>query len=65
MLAFSVVLNNYLASSVKGLEDQIAIALASHTEKSVTTARVAPPVAPDAPHVPAGLECSWVKPIAC
>ncbi|GAB3171489.1 D-alanyl-D-alanine carboxypeptidase/D-alanyl-D-alanine-endopeptidase (penicillin-binding protein 4) [Micromonospora palomenae] len=65
VLAFSVVLNNYLASSVKGLEDQIAIALASYTEKSVSTARVAPPVAPDAPRAPEGLECSWVKPIAC
>ncbi|MEE3919891.1 D-alanyl-D-alanine carboxypeptidase [Micromonospora sp. BRA006-A] len=32
LLAFSIVLNNYLTSSVKGLEDQIAIALASYTE---------------------------------
>ncbi|SCG43673.1 D-alanyl-D-alanine carboxypeptidase/D-alanyl-D-alanine endopeptidase [Micromonospora halophytica] len=65
LLAFSVVLNNYLASSVKALEDQIAIALASYTEKSGTTARVAPPTAPQTPRVPEGRECSWVKPIVC
>ncbi|MEH0843064.1 D-alanyl-D-alanine carboxypeptidase/D-alanyl-D-alanine-endopeptidase [Micromonospora sp. CPCC 205711] len=65
VLAFSIVLNNYLASSVKGLEDQIAIALASYTEKSVTTARLAPPAAPETPRVPEGVECSWVKPIVC
>ncbi|MGC5020417.1 D-alanyl-D-alanine carboxypeptidase/D-alanyl-D-alanine endopeptidase [Micromonospora sp. DT47] len=65
VLAFSIVLNNYLASSVKGLEDQIAIALASYTEKSVTTARVAPPAAPETPRTPEGMECSWVKPIVC
>ncbi|SCE68929.1 D-alanyl-D-alanine carboxypeptidase/D-alanyl-D-alanine endopeptidase [Micromonospora mirobrigensis] len=65
VLAFSIVLNSYLASSVKGLEDQIAIALASYSERSGTTARVAPAAVPDAPRVPEGLECSWVKPIAC
>ncbi|MEU4776955.1 D-alanyl-D-alanine carboxypeptidase/D-alanyl-D-alanine-endopeptidase [Micromonospora sp. NPDC023633] len=65
VLAFSILLNNYLASSVKTLEDQIAIALASYTGKGVTGARVAPPAAPDAPRVPEGLECAWVKPNAC
>ncbi|MEV4545131.1 D-alanyl-D-alanine carboxypeptidase/D-alanyl-D-alanine endopeptidase [Micromonospora echinaurantiaca] len=65
VLAFSVLLNNYLASSVKGLEDQIAIALAAYREDGVSAARVAPPAAPDAPRAPEGRECSWVKPIAC
>ncbi|MFG3581681.1 D-alanyl-D-alanine carboxypeptidase/D-alanyl-D-alanine endopeptidase [Micromonospora chersina] len=65
VLAFSIVLNNYLTSSVKGLEDQIAIALASYTEKGTTTARLAVPTAPESPRVPEGLECSWVKPIVC
>ncbi|GAB3383358.1 D-alanyl-D-alanine carboxypeptidase/D-alanyl-D-alanine-endopeptidase [Micromonospora halotolerans] len=65
VLAFSVVLNNYLTSSVKGLEDQIAIALASYTAKATTTARVAVPTAPESPRVPEGLECSWVKPAVC
>ncbi|MEU2611269.1 D-alanyl-D-alanine carboxypeptidase/D-alanyl-D-alanine-endopeptidase [Micromonospora sp. NPDC007271] len=65
LLAFSIVLNNYLTSSVKGLEDQIAIALASYTEKGTTTARVAVPTAPESPRAPEGLECSWVKPAVC
>jgi D-alanyl-D-alanine carboxypeptidase/D-alanyl-D-alanine-endopeptidase (penicillin-binding protein 4) len=65
VLAFSIVLNNYLTSSVKSLEDQIAIALASYTEKGAGTARLAPRTAPETPRVPDGLECSWVKPIAC
>ncbi|SCL20597.1 D-alanyl-D-alanine carboxypeptidase / D-alanyl-D-alanine-endopeptidase (penicillin-binding protein 4) [Micromonospora rhizosphaerae] len=65
LLAFSIVLNNYLASSVKGLEDQIAIALASYTEQETTVARLAVPTAPESPRVPEGLECSWVKPIVC
>ncbi|MFE9691501.1 D-alanyl-D-alanine carboxypeptidase/D-alanyl-D-alanine-endopeptidase [Micromonospora sp. NPDC005806] len=65
LLAFSIVLNNYLTSSVKGLEDQIAIALASYSENGTTTARLAVPTAPESPRVPEGLECSWVKPIVC
>ncbi|SIR06150.1 D-alanyl-D-alanine carboxypeptidase/D-alanyl-D-alanine endopeptidase [Micromonospora avicenniae] len=65
VLAFSILLNNYLASSVKGLEDQIAVALAGYSEKSVGAARVAPPATPEVSQVPEGFECSWVKPIAC
>ncbi|WP_405094638.1 D-alanyl-D-alanine carboxypeptidase/D-alanyl-D-alanine-endopeptidase [Micromonospora sp. NBC_01412] len=65
LLAFSVVLNNYLASSVKGLEDQIAIALASYTDRDPGAERQAPPAAPDTPRTPEGRECSWVKPITC
>ncbi|MEU6073368.1 D-alanyl-D-alanine carboxypeptidase/D-alanyl-D-alanine-endopeptidase [Micromonospora sp. NPDC047074] len=65
LLAFSILLNNYLASSVKNLEDQIAIALAAYTEQGPTGARVAPPAAPDTPLAPEGRECSWVKPSAC
>ncbi|MGC4894614.1 D-alanyl-D-alanine carboxypeptidase/D-alanyl-D-alanine endopeptidase [Micromonospora sp. DT31] len=65
VLAFSIVLNNYLTSSVKGLEDQIAIALATYTEKATSTARRAVPTAPESPRVPEGRECSWVKPALC
>ncbi|SBT55041.1 D-alanyl-D-alanine carboxypeptidase/D-alanyl-D-alanine endopeptidase [Micromonospora narathiwatensis] len=65
LLAFSIVLNNYLTSSVKSLEDQIAIALASYTEKGATTTRLVGPTTTESPHVPDGLECSWVKPIVC
>ncbi|WBB82204.1 D-alanyl-D-alanine carboxypeptidase/D-alanyl-D-alanine-endopeptidase [Micromonospora sp. WMMD882] len=73
VLAFSIVLNNYLASSVKSLEDQIAITLASYTGKA--TARTAtgaagraaaPPAAPAPPQAtPDGIECSWHKPVTC
>ncbi|MGN9778764.1 D-alanyl-D-alanine carboxypeptidase/D-alanyl-D-alanine endopeptidase [Micromonospora sp. H33] len=65
LLAFSILLNNYLASSVKGLEDQIAVALASYTEKDATAARTAPRTVAEPPAVPEDRECSWVKPIAC
>ncbi|GAA2701198.1 D-alanyl-D-alanine carboxypeptidase [Micromonospora olivasterospora] len=65
LLAFSVVLNNYVASSVKGLEDQIAIALAPYDGRSAGAARVAPPTAPETPRTPEGVECSWVKPSLC
>jgi D-alanyl-D-alanine carboxypeptidase/D-alanyl-D-alanine-endopeptidase (penicillin-binding protein 4) len=66
LLAFSIVLNNYLASSVKSIEDQIAITLASYTESAAAaSAKVVPPVAPQAPPAPDGLECSWVKPNVC
>ncbi|MGK5738618.1 D-alanyl-D-alanine carboxypeptidase/D-alanyl-D-alanine endopeptidase [Micromonospora sp. URMC 103] len=68
VLAFSILSNNYLAPSVKGLEDRIAVALASYSEKSGSSANVAPPAASAgraAPAAPEGVECSWVKPIAC
>ena len=65
VLAFSVVFNNYLTSSVKALEDQIAIALASYREADGRSTRATPPVAPESPRVPEGRECSWVKPIVC
>ena len=65
LLVFSIVLNNYLASSVKNLEDQIAIALASYTGRTTTATRGTPPTAPDAPRTPEGIECSWQKPITC
>lgn len=65
LLAFSIVLNNYLASSVKDLEDQIAIALARYDGRGTGAARATPPTAPEAPRTPEGVECSWVKPIAC
>lgn len=65
VLAFSIVLNNYLASSVKNLEDQIAIALASYTGTNVTTARQKPATTPEIPRTPEGIECSWHKPITC
>ncbi len=64
-LVFSILLNNYLASSVKNIEDRIAIALASFTRNPGVSARMAPPAVPEVAGPPADIECSWVKPIAC
>ena len=63
LLAFSILLNNYLAASVKPLEDQIAVALAGYTRQDA--ARAAPPAVPRTPDATTDGECSWVKPIAC
>src|SRR5690606_8460053 len=65
VLAFSILLNNYLASSVKNIEDQIAVALAAFTRSEAVATRSAVPAVPPAPEAPEGLECSWVKPIVC
>ncbi|MCX5069503.1 D-alanyl-D-alanine carboxypeptidase/D-alanyl-D-alanine-endopeptidase [Micromonospora lupini] len=65
LLAFSILLNNYLTASVKPLEDQIAVALAGHRDDGASAARVAPPAVPETPRTPEGVECSWVKPITC
>ncbi|MET8277325.1 D-alanyl-D-alanine carboxypeptidase/D-alanyl-D-alanine-endopeptidase [Micromonospora sp. NPDC005174] len=65
LLAFSILLNNYLTASVKALEDQIAVTLAGHREDAASTAWIARPEVPQAPRTPEGVECSWVKPITC
>ncbi|AZP18225.1 D-alanyl-D-alanine carboxypeptidase/D-alanyl-D-alanine-endopeptidase [Streptomyces aquilus] len=57
-LVFSIVLNNYLASSVKPLEDAIVVTLAK------STAEAAAPVEPKAARGD-GLECAWRKPALC
>ncbi|EST36175.1 hypothetical protein N566_16605 [Streptomycetaceae bacterium MP113-05] len=61
-LVFSVLLNNYLAPSVKGVEDAIAITLATHGEDG--TRRVVPPAVRNG-EPPAHMECSWLKPRRC
>ncbi|WP_052411637.1 D-alanyl-D-alanine carboxypeptidase/D-alanyl-D-alanine-endopeptidase [Streptomyces sp. NRRL S-118] len=63
-LVYAIVLNNYLAASVKGIEDAIVVTLA----RSDTAAGTVTAVAPErlrAPEVPAALECSWRKPATC
>ncbi|MEU7674314.1 D-alanyl-D-alanine carboxypeptidase/D-alanyl-D-alanine-endopeptidase [Micromonospora taraxaci] len=65
LLAFAILLNNYLTASVKPLEDQIAVALAGFRADGTSTARMAPPAVPETPRTPEGVECSWVKPITC
>jgi D-alanyl-D-alanine carboxypeptidase/D-alanyl-D-alanine-endopeptidase (penicillin-binding protein 4) len=68
LLVFSIILNNYLVSgtSVKtGIEDRIAVTLATFTRTATTAARVAPPAESQVPEVRDGIECSWVKPDRC
>ncbi|MGW6455289.1 D-alanyl-D-alanine carboxypeptidase/D-alanyl-D-alanine endopeptidase [Streptomyces sp. NPDC055078] len=63
-LVFSIVLNQYLASSVKSVEDAIVVTLA----RSDTTAGEITPVTPQRTRttdIPADLECSWRKPQFC
>ncbi|WP_190189829.1 D-alanyl-D-alanine carboxypeptidase/D-alanyl-D-alanine endopeptidase [Streptomyces minutiscleroticus] len=66
-LVFSIVLNNYLAASVKPLEDAIVATLASSGDGGTVTA-----VRPGAARTAAGTasgdgdaECSWRKPARC
>lgn len=62
-LVFSIVENNYLVSSVRGIEDQIGVALASWGASSVAGRSIAPPA--DSANGRADIECSWVKPNTC
>ncbi|MDN3297691.1 D-alanyl-D-alanine carboxypeptidase/D-alanyl-D-alanine-endopeptidase [Streptomyces ficellus] len=63
-LVYSIVLNNYLASSVKSIEDAIVVTLArSDTAKGAVT--TVSPHRTRASETPADLECSWRKPRDC
>ncbi|MDN3028680.1 D-alanyl-D-alanine carboxypeptidase/D-alanyl-D-alanine-endopeptidase [Streptomyces sp. S.PB5] len=57
-LVFSIVLNNYLASSVKPLEDAIVVTLAKSTEEAATLVEPKSARGGD-------LECAWRKPVLC
>jgi D-alanyl-D-alanine carboxypeptidase/D-alanyl-D-alanine-endopeptidase (penicillin-binding protein 4) len=63
-LVYSVVLNNYLASSVKSIEDAVVTTLASSDTAAGTIVTVSPSrartVEPET-----SLECSWRKPASC
>ncbi|MGW0313380.1 D-alanyl-D-alanine carboxypeptidase/D-alanyl-D-alanine endopeptidase [Streptomyces flavidovirens] len=63
-LVFSIVLNNYLASSVKSIEDAIVTTLASSTRTSTTLVRPATRRAAS-PATDTTVECSWRKPAPC
>ncbi|MFC4611822.1 D-alanyl-D-alanine carboxypeptidase/D-alanyl-D-alanine-endopeptidase [Streptomyces maoxianensis] len=63
-LVYSVVLNNYLASSVKSIEDAIVVTLAKSDTGAGAIAAV-PPRAPRSADPAADLECSWQKPKFC
>ncbi|WP_175408977.1 D-alanyl-D-alanine carboxypeptidase/D-alanyl-D-alanine-endopeptidase [Streptomyces sp. TRM64462] len=67
-LAFSVVLNNYLAPSVKSVEDAVVVTLASSDTAKGETPEQAPEQAPEprsrrtAEEPAAAAECAWRKP---
>ncbi|MFE7706025.1 D-alanyl-D-alanine carboxypeptidase/D-alanyl-D-alanine-endopeptidase [Streptomyces sp. NPDC057486] len=73
-LVFSFVSNNYVASSVKSIEDAVGAALAAYSVKGAEqphgTARsdrrtTDAPAARDEQSGRTGLECSWMKPVSC
>ncbi|MGW7364921.1 D-alanyl-D-alanine carboxypeptidase/D-alanyl-D-alanine endopeptidase [Streptomyces sp. NPDC054841] len=65
-LVYSIVLNNYLASSVKSIEDAIVVTLAKSDTADGTIAAVpVPRLRGGAPAAPAELECAWQKPKFC
>ncbi|MFJ3658652.1 D-alanyl-D-alanine carboxypeptidase/D-alanyl-D-alanine-endopeptidase [Streptomyces nigra] len=59
-LVFAVILNNYLASSVKALEDAIVVTLAGSREEAAV-----PAPALRSGGSGGGLECAWRKPALC
>ncbi|MER7349457.1 D-alanyl-D-alanine carboxypeptidase/D-alanyl-D-alanine-endopeptidase [Streptomyces aurantiacus] len=61
-LVFSIVLNNYLPSSVKALEDAIVVTLAKSDEDKAVLVR---PRAERGSGQGGELECSWRKPARC
>ncbi|MCF6521766.1 D-alanyl-D-alanine carboxypeptidase/D-alanyl-D-alanine-endopeptidase [Streptomyces sp. JJ36] len=69
-LVFSILTNNYLASSVKSLEDELVVALASYGGESGDAPAERNPggpesAAPDRGAPVPSLECSWQKPLRC
>lgn len=73
-LVFSFVSNNYVASSVKNIEDAVGAALADYSVKGAEqlngAARSArsttdAPAAKDEQNGRTDLECSWMKPASC
>ncbi|MFE1802031.1 D-alanyl-D-alanine carboxypeptidase/D-alanyl-D-alanine-endopeptidase [Streptomyces sp. NPDC059517] len=63
-LVYSIVLNNYLAASVKPLEDAIVVTLARSTADTTATVKPTDPSARSAGRN-TDLECSWRKPAEC
>ncbi|MEU8827365.1 D-alanyl-D-alanine carboxypeptidase/D-alanyl-D-alanine-endopeptidase [Streptomyces sp. NPDC048636] len=61
-LVYSVVLNNFLAPSVKSLEDAIVVTLAKSGEDGTRPIR---PRATPRRSAPQTLECAWTKPHPC
>jgi D-alanyl-D-alanine carboxypeptidase/D-alanyl-D-alanine-endopeptidase (penicillin-binding protein 4) len=68
-LVFSIVVNDHLADSVKGIEDKIAAAIAGHSESSteseITTFGNIEEAERAAEEIPGDWECSWYEPAVC
>ncbi|MQY13541.1 D-alanyl-D-alanine carboxypeptidase DacC [Streptomyces sp. RB5] len=64
-LVFTVQLNNYMASSVKDIEDKVGVALASYSAESAPATLTTGPSATRSTAPAADLECSWQKPRMC
>ncbi|MFC3494482.1 D-alanyl-D-alanine carboxypeptidase/D-alanyl-D-alanine endopeptidase [Glycomyces rhizosphaerae] len=68
-LVFSVLFNDHIASSVKSLEDQIAVAIASYsqdsTEAEIMTFAEDESVTEPAKEIPGDMECSSYEPSVC
>lgn len=80
-LVFGVVINDFVSSSVKDVEDKIAVAIASHSSSATEAEISASADEVDTPdlealeaeaeelpaegELPAGLECSWYEPSIC
>ncbi|MEU6858236.1 D-alanyl-D-alanine carboxypeptidase/D-alanyl-D-alanine-endopeptidase [Glycomyces sp. NPDC046736] len=67
---FSILFNDFLTDNIKGVEDQIAVAIAAHSEDSTeseiaTFMTEAEEAAEPAAELPADLECSWYEPAIC
>ncbi|GAA2125617.1 D-alanyl-D-alanine carboxypeptidase/D-alanyl-D-alanine-endopeptidase [Glycomyces algeriensis] len=68
-LVFSIILNDHLVDSVKYIENQVAVAIASHsadaTEAEISRSAATTAAAEPDAAVPGGFECSWYEPAVC
>jgi D-alanyl-D-alanine carboxypeptidase/D-alanyl-D-alanine-endopeptidase (penicillin-binding protein 4) len=62
-LVYSIVLNNYMVSSVKPLEDAIVVTLARSTADRAATPTAVRSTDPG--HPDSTVECAWRKPARC
>ncbi|MBO3734270.1 D-alanyl-D-alanine carboxypeptidase/D-alanyl-D-alanine endopeptidase [Glycomyces niveus] len=68
-LVFSIIINDHLVDSVKYIENQIAVAIASHsadaTEAEISRSAQAEAAAEDDAALPGDFECTYYEPAVC
>jgi D-alanyl-D-alanine carboxypeptidase/D-alanyl-D-alanine-endopeptidase (penicillin-binding protein 4) len=68
-LVFSIIINDHLVDSVKHIENQIAVAIASHgadaTEAEISRSAEAEAAAEDEAALPGDFECTYREPAVC